>query len=111
VEDDKHFCHVESTAEVIGLLDGSASLAGEFIPMVTGVPIHAGDLFRIVAPNGGGFGDPVRREPWRVREDVLDGFATVDQARELYRVVLRGEALEIDAEATAELRRPAEVLR
>ena len=69
--------------------------------MVTGVPIRAGDLFRIVAPNGGGFGDPLEREPWRVREDVLDGFTTLEQAREVYGVVLVGDECTIDEEATA----------
>ena len=75
-------------------------------PMVTGVPIHGGDLFRIVAPNGGGFGDPLARSPEQVREDVLDGFATLEQAREAYGVVIRGEgfAIEVDEEATLALR-------
>ncbi len=67
--------------------------------IVTGVPIRAGDLFRIVAPNGGGFGDPLKRDPWRVREDVLDGFATLEQAREVYGVAL-SDALELDLDAT-----------
>ncbi|MFN8062973.1 MAG: hydantoinase B/oxoprolinase family protein [Vicinamibacterales bacterium] len=75
-------------------------------PMVTGVPIRAGDLFRVVAPSGGGFGDPRQRDPLRVRDDVLDGFATVEQARALYGVVLRGEGLsvEIDEAETEALR-------
>ena len=74
--------------------------------MTTGVPIHAGDLFRIVAPCGGGFGDPLRREPARVRDDVLDGFATREQAAAAYGVVLVGDGfdVEVDAEATAALR-------
>jgi 5-oxoprolinase (ATP-hydrolysing) len=72
--------------------------------IVTGVPIRPGDLFRIVAPNGGGFGDPLKREPWRVREDVLDGFATLEQAREAYGVVLDEATLELDAAATIALR-------
>jgi 5-oxoprolinase (ATP-hydrolysing) len=73
-------------------------------PMVTGVPIRSGDLFRIVAPNGGGFGDPLARELWRVRDDVLDGFTTLEQARDVYGVVLDGDALRLDEEATADLR-------
>ena len=72
--------------------------------MITGVPIRAGDLFRIVAPNGGGFGDPLVREPWRVREDVLDGFTTPEQAREAYGVVLVGEECVVDENATAATR-------
>jgi len=72
--------------------------------IVSGVPIRAGDLFRIVAPNGGGFGDPLERDPAQVREDVLDGFTTLEQAREAYGVVLDEATLEVDVEATATLR-------
>ena len=72
--------------------------------IVSGVPIRVGDLFRIVAPNGGGFGDPLERDPEQVREDVLDGFATREQALEVYGVVLEEETLELDVEATRALR-------
>jgi N-methylhydantoinase B/oxoprolinase/acetone carboxylase alpha subunit len=72
--------------------------------MVSGVSIHAGDLFQIVAPNGGGFGDPLARDPLRVREDVLDGFTTLDQAREAYGVVIDEEMLDVDLAGTAALR-------
>jgi 5-oxoprolinase (ATP-hydrolysing) len=70
--------------------------------MVTGVPIRAGDVFRVITPSGGGFGDPLARDPAQVREDVLDGFTTVEQARQCYGVVLDGD--EIDVAATATLR-------
>jgi 5-oxoprolinase (ATP-hydrolysing) len=75
--------------------------------IVSGVPIRAGDLFRIVAPNGGGFGDPLERDPEQVREDVLDGFTTREQALEVYGVVLEEETLELDVEATRALRERA----
>jgi 5-oxoprolinase (ATP-hydrolysing) len=72
--------------------------------IVSGVPIREGDLFRIVAPNGGGFGDPLDRDPLQVREDVLDGFTTPEQAREAYGVVLDEVTLELDEAATVSLR-------
>jgi N-methylhydantoinase B/oxoprolinase/acetone carboxylase alpha subunit len=73
--------------------------------MVTGVPIRAGDLFQIVAPNGGGFGDPLERDALQVREDVLDGFTSLEQARQAYGVVLTdGGALEVDMVETVALR-------
>jgi N-methylhydantoinase A/oxoprolinase/acetone carboxylase beta subunit/N-methylhydantoinase B/oxoprolinase/acetone carboxylase alpha subunit len=101
-----------------GVLEGHNGLVGALLqnpgepsekllnPMVTGVPIHSGDLFRIVAPNGGGFGDPLERSPEQVREDVLDGFTTLEQARDSYGVVIRGEGfgVEVDEEATLALR-------
>jgi 5-oxoprolinase (ATP-hydrolysing) len=93
---------------LVGALVQNPGTPGERLlnPMVTGVPISAGDLFRIVAPNGGGFGNPLLREPARVRDDVLDGFATKADAETVYGVVLRREGLElaIDLEATEQLR-------
>lgn len=53
---------------------------------------------------GGGWGDPLQREPSRVRDDVLDGYVSADGAREEYGVVL-GAHGEVDIEATAEMRR------
>jgi N-methylhydantoinase B len=51
-----------------------------------------------------------------VREDVLDGFTTLEQAREAYGVVI-DDALEVDLAATTALRerlaaeaRPAELV-
>jgi N-methylhydantoinase B/oxoprolinase/acetone carboxylase alpha subunit len=72
---------------------------------VTGIPFAAGDVIEFRSPNGGGYGDPLERDPEQVREDVLDDFTTVELAREAYGVVFRDEqTLEVDAEATAKLR-------
>lgn len=58
-----------------------------------------------VSTGGGGYGDPAEREPELVREAVVDGMLTVDEAREIYLVALSGEAEpSIDAELTEELR-------
>jgi N-methylhydantoinase B len=57
---------------------------------------------------GGGFESPLLRDPEAVREDVLDGYVSLEAARERYGVVLTGSvedvALEIDREATRRLR-------
>jgi N-methylhydantoinase B len=61
------------------------------------------DAIRLQLPGGGGFGDPRRRDPHRVRDDVLDGLITADEARRDYGVAIdtRGE---VDATETARLR-------
>ena len=51
-----------------------------FPAKVTGIPCAAGDVIRIQAPNGAGYGDPLERDPAQVVEDVLDGFTTVEIA-------------------------------
>ncbi|HEY6778085.1 MAG TPA: hydantoinase B/oxoprolinase family protein [Thermoleophilaceae bacterium] len=73
---------------------------------VTGIPFDAGDFIELVEPNAAGYGDPLDRDPALVREDILDDFTTIELARHGYGVVFGDErTLEIDAQATEELRR------
>jgi N-methylhydantoinase B len=72
-------------------------------PRMSNLPIKAGDMVRIESAIGGGYGNPLEREPELVREDVRDGYLTPEQARDVYGVVLDGE-LDVDGEATARLR-------
>jgi N-methylhydantoinase B len=65
--------------------------------------VLAGERFACVGPAGGGYGDPLRRDPARVHEDVVDGFISVDAARNDYGVVLIGPDA-VDKAATALLR-------
>jgi N-methylhydantoinase B len=65
--------------------------------------IHEGDLFVCTGPAGGGYGDPLERDPDAVLDDVLDGLITGDMARADYGVVITGDRT-VDAAATAELR-------
>jgi N-methylhydantoinase B len=61
------------------------------------------DVIRLELPGGGGFGDPHRRDPQQVVDDVHDGFITLEQARRDYRVAL-DEHGHLDAAETARLR-------
>jgi N-methylhydantoinase B len=54
-------------------------------------------------PGGGGFGDPLARDPQRVGADVRDGYVTPERAREDYGVVV-DDGGEVDLPATATLR-------
>ena len=60
---------------------------------------------------GGGYGDPLDREPERVGADVRDGYVTIEGAARDYGVVVSGdpdedpEGLVVDLEATEQLRR------
>ncbi len=66
-------------------------------------PIKKGQRLRLVGPCGGGWGDPAKRDPERVRSDVLDDFVSRERARKVYRVALTDE-VEIDWEETKQLR-------
>ena len=67
-------------------------------------------LLRYVTNGGGGFGDPLEREPERVKRDVRDGYVTIEGAARDYGVVVTGdpeedpEGLAVDVEATERLR-------
>jgi N-methylhydantoinase B len=71
---------------------------------VAHAPLADGQLVRSVTGTGGGFGDPREREPERVRDDVRDGYVTLEDAREVYAVAVDPETLEVDATETASLR-------
>jgi 5-oxoprolinase (ATP-hydrolysing) len=71
--------------------------------------LRAGDTIEITVPSSGGFGDPVGREPQRVLDDVLDGFTSLEQAREIYLVAIDPATMALDHEETAKLRAGARV--
>ena len=48
------------------------------------IRLRRGDQVRIVAPGGGGWGDPLRRSPERVVADVAEGFVTPAAAQRDY---------------------------
>jgi N-methylhydantoinase B len=56
--------------------------------LVDDEPIPAGTLVRVETTGGGGWGDPLEREPELVALDVLQGKVSVSAAREAYGVVL-----------------------
>jgi N-methylhydantoinase B len=61
-----------------------------------------GEAIRLWGGGGGGFGDPLERDPAAVADDVAAGLVTLARARDVYGVVLAdGEA---DARATQVLR-------
>ncbi|MDX6377921.1 MAG: N-methylhydantoinase [Gaiellaceae bacterium] len=73
------------------------------------VPIPGGSSFTRPSAGGGGYGDPLERDPARVVEDVADDYVSVERAALDYGVVVRVIDVELasyeyDAEATEALR-------
>ncbi len=64
--------------------------------------ISAGDKVRVSTPGGGGFGDPLTRDPALVLRDVRRGYYTAEQVAERFAVVVAEDA--VDATATEALR-------
>ena len=72
------------------------------------VQIAAGERVMYDYGGGGGWGDPLEREPQAVLDDVLDEYVSVDGASREYGVVLTGSledlTLAVDFESTRALR-------
>ncbi len=66
--------------------------------------VPAGATAIIATAGGGGWGDPLLRDPDRVRRDVLEGYVSAGAAHERYGVVFRPGTFDVDAAATAWLR-------
>jgi N-methylhydantoinase B len=70
-------------------------------------PVRAGEVIRIRTTGGGGWGDPLRRDPVAVARDVAWGKVSAAAARRDYGVVLVDGSVDLDATSAlrAELRR------
>ena len=66
---------------------------------VTGCPVRKHDRVIMRSSGGGGYGDPLVREPERVRKDVEFGYVSPSRARAGYGVVI-DDAGAVDAAAT-----------
>jgi N-methylhydantoinase B len=77
--------------------------------------LPAGAITRYQYGGGGGFGDPLLRDPQAVKEDVLDEYVSMEAACERYGVVLSGSVencdIEIDLAQTKQLRSTRQAAR
>jgi len=58
-------------------------------------PLHEGDTVTHYTPGGGGYGDPMRRNPSAVARDVRLGFVTPQAALREYGVRVDPETFEV----------------
>jgi N-methylhydantoinase B len=70
-----------------------------------GIPMRAGDRVEVMTPGGGGYGDPLARDPAAVARDVRLGYYGREEVRALFGVALSADG-EVDAVATEHLRAP-----
>lgn len=109
------FARGEAWAGVIDPTTNLPSEQGQFIyPFRAGANRSiANSVIRYLTNAGGGWGDPLSRDPNKVLVDVRDGYVSVAGAARDYAVVIVGdpdtdpEGLTVDESATAALRRTA----
>ena len=68
--------------------------------------VKAGESLALTGTCGGGYGNPLTRPESDVLEDVLDGYISVERAKDDYGVIIT-PSLELDSAATAEIRGPS----
>ena len=66
-------------------------------------PIGAGDVWYHSWQAGGGYGDPLRRDPNRAAEDIARGIVSIEAARAIYGVAVRSDNT-VDVAETEALR-------
>ena len=78
--------------------------AGEALTLkLSALPLKPGRVIVCYQAGGGGYGNPLERDPELVRRDVWNELVSAEFARDAYGVVIT-DTLELDAEATRRLR-------
>jgi N-methylhydantoinase B len=93
-----------------GLFGGNHGAKAQFL--VNGEPgnpfgltqLRPGDVVTIDAAGGGGHGDPLERDPEIVEKDVIEGYVSLEKAKEDYGVVIDPKTFKVDIEGTKRLR-------
>jgi N-methylhydantoinase B len=98
----------------IGVCGGGDGVAGNvtliaadgnvYKPFSYGVEQIGPRRLTIFSPGGGGFGNPLERDPASVLRDVRDGVVSREAALSQYGVVIAGDGVSIDQAATVSLR-------
>jgi len=106
------YAEAEPIAGVLDPATHAISDEGEYFYFAR-VPVwktRPGTTFRYLTNGGGGWGDPLERDPERVKEDVRDEYVSIAAAERDYGVVVVGdpdrdpEGLSVDRAATSKLR-------
>jgi len=98
-----------------GLYGGKAGATGEYyiikpngrrikLKSKCTVRIEKDDVFVVRTPGGGGYGNPLEREPKLVLDDVLNGLFRLEAVKEDYGVAIDSVTMKIDWKSTEQLR-------
>jgi N-methylhydantoinase B len=71
----------------------------------SGTQLAAGTVVSATAGGGGGYGKPADRLVDKVRQDVINGYVSVESAHRDYGVVIDPVTFALDEEATQKLRK------
>lgn len=88
------------------VVDGVHTETLEELPMIHQVTLPVGEALKGVYSSGGGFGDPLYREPEKVLHRVQEGWISLQYAKKIYGVVIdiSNEIFTINKDETKQLR-------
>jgi N-methylhydantoinase B len=66
--------------------------------------LRRNDVVSIRSGGGGGWGDPLERDPSAVLQDIINGYISIDVARDVYGVVIDPITMTVHWEETNQLR-------
>lgn len=70
----------------------------------SGMQLQAGTTVTAIAGGGGGYGNPLEKDIEEVQRDVINGYVSVERARDDYGVAIDARSYEIDIVTTRKLR-------
>ena len=86
-------CHIE-------FIRGGQRYVSPHLTKDSNIRLEPGDVVRLFTPGGGGYGDPMERDPDLVFDDVRNGLIGAGSALDDYGVVIARESMEVDHAAT-----------
>ena len=91
-------CSAAAAARAVAM---SASAARQRTTSASGPSIarRLGEIIKLWSGGGGGYGDPLRRDPAWVKQDIASGLVSEQRGRDIYGVVLLAGAVDEDATA------------
>ena len=70
---------------------------------------ESGDVINFISAGGGGYGDPLARDPQAVEQDVRNEYVSLERAQADYGVVIDPKTLKVDLEQTKKLRKQRKI--
>jgi N-methylhydantoinase B len=94
---------LDGAPNVVRIHRGGQVIIPEHLSKDQDIPLEPGDRVEVMTPGGGGYGDPLTRDPGLAERDVRRGYYTREAVRDLFGVAINA-AGQVDQAETMRLR-------
>jgi N-methylhydantoinase B/oxoprolinase/acetone carboxylase alpha subunit len=98
-----HFCDTRLMFAKAESFDHATNFGKKSPSKWANIILHSGDKVELVLTGGGGYGDPIERDPQKVASDVKNRYISLDAAKRIYGVIVKDD-FTVDEIATYNLR-------